>query len=137
MVEQSYGWGQVDSNLIHSILQKVTIGTRVLFAPDVHVYAATHSVDVEERKAGLERAYPVTIGNDGEHSTTLQSALNVRHVRSLTRLCDHSAKCGSVAARASLAHARSGTASLSQRVPSPRGSWKLTAYMEVSCIKAL
>lgn len=30
----------------------------------MHIYAATHSVDVAERRAGLERAYPVTIGND-------------------------------------------------------------------------
>lgn len=28
------------------------------------VYAATHSVDVAERIAGLERAYPVTVGDD-------------------------------------------------------------------------
>lgn len=28
------------------------------------MYAATHSVDVTERIAGLERAYPVTVGND-------------------------------------------------------------------------
>lgn len=28
------------------------------------MYAATHSVDVTERIAGLERAYPVTVGDD-------------------------------------------------------------------------
>ena len=44
---------------------KVTLGSNILFAPDVHIYAAMHSVDVAERRAGLERAYPVTIGNDG------------------------------------------------------------------------
>lgn len=45
---------------------QVTLGSRILFAPDVHIYAATHSTDVAERRAGLERAYPVTIGDDGE-----------------------------------------------------------------------
>ncbi|KAF8526554.1 trimeric LpxA-like protein [Hysterangium stoloniferum] len=43
---------------------QVTIGTRVMFAPNVNIYAATHSTDVIERRAGLERAYPVTIGDD-------------------------------------------------------------------------
>jgi len=43
---------------------QVTIGNRVMFAPNVHIYAATHSTDVVERRAGLERAYPVTIGDD-------------------------------------------------------------------------
>lgn len=57
---------------------KVTIGHRAMFAPNVHVlppfpglpelirqiYAATHSTDVAERRLGLERAYPVTIGDD-------------------------------------------------------------------------
>ncbi|TDL24241.1 trimeric LpxA-like protein [Rickenella mellea] len=43
---------------------KVTIGSRVLCAPNVHLYAATHSVEVSERRAGLERAYPITIGDD-------------------------------------------------------------------------
>ena len=47
---------------------QVTLGSNILFAPDVHIYAATHSVDVAERRAGLERAYPVTIGNEGAQS---------------------------------------------------------------------
>lgn len=33
-------------------------------APLVSLYAGTHSVEVEERKAGLERAYPIEIGDD-------------------------------------------------------------------------
>ncbi|KAF8526555.1 trimeric LpxA-like protein [Hysterangium stoloniferum] len=40
---------------------QVTIGTRVMFAPNVNIYSATHSTDVVERRAGLERAYPVTV----------------------------------------------------------------------------
>ena len=43
---------------------KVTIGTRVLFGPNVHLYAATHSTDVDERQSGAERAYPIEIGDD-------------------------------------------------------------------------
>ena len=35
----------------------------MLCAPAVQVYAATHSVDVAERKAGLERAYPVSVSD--------------------------------------------------------------------------
>ena len=45
---------------------QVTIGSRVLFAPDVHIYAATHPTDVAQRRAGIETAYPVTIGDDGK-----------------------------------------------------------------------
>ncbi|KLO19490.1 trimeric LpxA-like protein [Schizopora paradoxa] len=43
---------------------KVTIGTRVLCGPNVQLYAATHSVEVQERREGFERAYPITIGDD-------------------------------------------------------------------------
>lgn len=42
----------------------VTFGDNVLLAPFVQIYAATHSVDVVERKAGWQRAYEVEIGND-------------------------------------------------------------------------
>ncbi|TIB79421.1 hypothetical protein E3Q23_00075 [Wallemia mellicola] len=43
---------------------KVIIGDRVLFGPNVSIYAATHSVHVEERLEELERGYPVEIGDD-------------------------------------------------------------------------
>lgn len=43
---------------------KVTFGARVLIAPHVQIYAATHSVELDERQAGYERAYPVEIGDD-------------------------------------------------------------------------
>ncbi|KAI8456701.1 hypothetical protein BY996DRAFT_4579280, partial [Phakopsora pachyrhizi] len=42
----------------------VTFGSRVICGPNVHIYAATHSTDVSERKKGLERAYPVVVGDD-------------------------------------------------------------------------
>ena len=32
--------------------------------PNVNIYAATHSVEVDERRKALERAYPVEIGDD-------------------------------------------------------------------------
>lgn len=35
-----------------------------LFLEGVHIYCGTHSVDVEERRACYDRAYPVTIGDD-------------------------------------------------------------------------
>ena len=43
---------------------QVRIGHGVLFAPNVHIYAATHSVSVTEREQGFERALPVSIGSD-------------------------------------------------------------------------
>lgn len=42
----------------------VRIGSHVLFGPGVHVYAATHPMDADERRAGLESGRPVTIGDD-------------------------------------------------------------------------
>jgi maltose O-acetyltransferase len=42
----------------------IRFGDRVLLGPAVHVYAATHPVDAEKRRRGLEYALPVTIGND-------------------------------------------------------------------------
>ncbi|AGC41679.1 maltose O-acetyltransferase [Myxococcus stipitatus DSM 14675] len=40
----------------------VTIGHDVSFGPNVHVYAATHPLDADERIKGPELAKPVTIG---------------------------------------------------------------------------
>lgn len=40
----------------------VTIGDDVSFGPNVHVYAATHPLDADERIKGPELAKPVTIG---------------------------------------------------------------------------
>jgi maltose O-acetyltransferase len=42
----------------------ITIGSRVLFGPNVQVYTATHPVDYRERASGLEFAKPITIGDD-------------------------------------------------------------------------
>jgi maltose O-acetyltransferase len=42
----------------------ISIGDRVLLGPAVQLYAATHPVDADARRQGLERALPITIGDD-------------------------------------------------------------------------
>jgi maltose O-acetyltransferase len=42
----------------------IAIGDRVLFGPAVQLYAATHPVDAETRRRGLEYALPIAIGDD-------------------------------------------------------------------------
>lgn len=42
----------------------VTIGDNVLFGPNVQLYTATHPLDAQQRRSGLEAGYPITIGND-------------------------------------------------------------------------
>lgn len=42
----------------------VTFGDNVLLAPNVGIYTAGHPLEVTARNAGLEYAYPVTIGNN-------------------------------------------------------------------------
>ena len=42
----------------------VKIGDNVKFGPNVQVYAATHPTHPEERIAGKEMAYPITIGDN-------------------------------------------------------------------------
>lgn len=43
---------------------EVQIGHGVLFGPNVHIYAATHSVSVTERENGWERGLPVSVGRN-------------------------------------------------------------------------
>lgn len=43
---------------------EVRLGDGVLFGPNVSIYCGTHSVSVKERKQGLERTLPVSIGRD-------------------------------------------------------------------------
>ncbi|MFC4873234.1 sugar O-acetyltransferase [Negadavirga shengliensis] len=45
-------------------VNKVTIGDRSMFGPNVQIYAATHPVDWKERSTLLEFGLPVTIGSD-------------------------------------------------------------------------
>jgi maltose O-acetyltransferase len=42
---------------------RITIGEEVQIAPGVHIYTATHPVDAETRRSGLEYALPVTVGD--------------------------------------------------------------------------
>jgi maltose O-acetyltransferase len=42
----------------------IEIGDRVLFGPSVQLYAATHPLEAEIRRNGLEYALPITIGGD-------------------------------------------------------------------------
>lgn len=42
----------------------VHIGKQVLCGPSVHIYTATHPIDPEIRRSGLELAAPVKIGNN-------------------------------------------------------------------------
>src|SRR5215472_14615326 len=43
----------------------VTIGKNCLIGPGVHIYTATHSIEVQERIGGAEYGKPVTIGDNG------------------------------------------------------------------------
>jgi len=45
-------------------VMEVKIGDRVLLAPNVQIYTATHPIDAETRASWLEYAKPVRIGND-------------------------------------------------------------------------
>lgn len=42
----------------------VTFGDHVMFGPNCGIYAAGHPFSVEDRNAGLEYAWPVSIGNN-------------------------------------------------------------------------
>ncbi|MEZ4779029.1 MAG: sugar O-acetyltransferase [Flavobacteriaceae bacterium] len=42
----------------------VTIGNRVMLAPYVQIYTATHPLQAKERNSGKEFAKPITIGDD-------------------------------------------------------------------------
>ena len=42
---------------------RITIGDEVQIAPGVHIYTATHPLDAQQRRAYLEQAWPVSIGD--------------------------------------------------------------------------
>jgi len=42
----------------------VRFGRNVMLGPNVSIYTAGHPLDIETRNAGVEYAYPVTIGNN-------------------------------------------------------------------------
>lgn len=43
---------------------RVTIGNRCMLGPKVQIYCADHHRDIAKRRAGIERALPVTLGDD-------------------------------------------------------------------------
>ncbi|PHH77661.1 hypothetical protein CDD82_3403 [Ophiocordyceps australis] len=51
-------------NLVILDCAMVKIGNRVMFGPFVSIFAATHETGVQSRRDGIERARPVTIGDD-------------------------------------------------------------------------
>jgi maltose O-acetyltransferase len=53
----------LNTNCVILDCARVEIGDDVQIGPGVHVYAATHPLDPEVRRSGLERAAPVTIGS--------------------------------------------------------------------------
>jgi len=57
---------QFFSNFNLTILDcaKVTIGDNVFIGPNVSIFTATHPLETEIRRKGLESAHPVEIGND-------------------------------------------------------------------------
>lgn len=63
-----------NTNLVILDAAPVHIGHDVFIAPYVGIYTAGHPLDVGQRNAGLEYAYPVTIGDNvwiGGHSVIL------------------------------------------------------------------
>lgn len=42
----------------------VTIGDNTMFGPAVQIYTATHPLDADKRRSGMEGAKPITIGCD-------------------------------------------------------------------------
>ena len=45
-------------------VNRVDIGDNVLFGPNVQIYTASHPLDVETRRTGLELGLPIRIGSD-------------------------------------------------------------------------
>ena len=66
-----YGWNIVVgarfyANVLCVFLDcaPIQIGDRVLLGPGVHLYTATHPLDLAQRREGLEYARPIAIGDD-------------------------------------------------------------------------
>ncbi len=43
---------------------RVDIGSNVFFGPNVQIYTATHPLDAQTRRTGLESAQPISLGSD-------------------------------------------------------------------------
>ena len=53
-----------NTNLVILDGADVTIGDNVFIAPHVGIYTAGHPLDIAQRNAGMEYAYPIRIGNN-------------------------------------------------------------------------
>ena len=53
-----------NTNLVILDGADVCIGDNVFIAPNVGIYTAGHPLDISQRNAGLEYAYPIRIGNN-------------------------------------------------------------------------
>ena len=65
----------VNYNCVFLDVAPITIGNRVLIAPQVGLYTAGHPLDPAQRAMGLERALPITLGDNvwlGGHVVVLQ-----------------------------------------------------------------
>lgn len=51
-------------NLVILDCAMVIIGDRVMFGPNVSIFAATHETEIESRRQNIEYCLPVKIGND-------------------------------------------------------------------------
>jgi maltose O-acetyltransferase len=57
-------WFYANAGCVFLDCAPISIGDRVLLGPAVHLYAATHPLDVETRRRGLEYALPIAIDDD-------------------------------------------------------------------------
>ena len=56
--------GYINAGCVFLDSAPIRIGRRTMLGPAVHVYCADHAHGLDERRRGLERALPVTIGED-------------------------------------------------------------------------
>lgn len=54
----------INFNCVFLDCAPITIGNDLQMAPAVQLYTATHPIDPETRRSGLEYAMPITIGNN-------------------------------------------------------------------------
>lgn len=53
-----------NTNCVFLDCAEIRIGNYVFLGPNVQLYAATHPLDPELRRQGIESAHPITIGDD-------------------------------------------------------------------------
>lgn len=61
---QRYHQTNQNDSLVILDCSLVTIGDRVMFGPNVSIFAATHETEVYSRRENIEFARPVVIGDD-------------------------------------------------------------------------